>query len=235
MDAVTLRRIWNDFFAERGHTLVPSASLIPTHPTAPDVHQLGDDAVRPVLPRRGAGAVRPAPGDVDPEVRAPGRQAQRHRRARPHPPPPHLLRDARQLELRRLLQARRHQVGVGARHRRAGFDGDRIWATVHVTDDDAEAIWHEEIGHPDRAHPAPGQGQLLGDGRDRPVRAVLGDPLRLRARSGARRAAPSYGGGDRYVEFWNLVFMQSFRHARRHASPTCPPRTSTPAPASSAG
>jgi alanyl-tRNA synthetase len=35
MDAVTLRRLWNEFFAERGHTLVPSASLIPTHPTAP--------------------------------------------------------------------------------------------------------------------------------------------------------------------------------------------------------
>ena len=29
-----------------------------------------------------------------------------------------------------------------------GFDGDRIWITVHETDDEAEAIWHEEIGLP---------------------------------------------------------------------------------------
>ena len=40
----------------------PSAGLIPHAPDGADVHQLGDDAVRPVLPRRGAGAVRPAPG-----------------------------------------------------------------------------------------------------------------------------------------------------------------------------
>src|SRR3954452_6620248 len=35
MDATALRRTWNEFFAERGHTIAPSASLIPTHPTAP--------------------------------------------------------------------------------------------------------------------------------------------------------------------------------------------------------
>src|SRR5687767_8376130 len=30
-----LRRAWNDFFAARQHAIVPSASLIPTHPSAP--------------------------------------------------------------------------------------------------------------------------------------------------------------------------------------------------------
>ena len=35
MDANGLRRAWNEFFAARQHTLVTSASLIPTHPTAP--------------------------------------------------------------------------------------------------------------------------------------------------------------------------------------------------------
>src|SRR5918994_1195002 len=30
-----LRRAWNDFFAARQHTIVPSGSLIPTHPSAP--------------------------------------------------------------------------------------------------------------------------------------------------------------------------------------------------------
>ena len=29
-----------------------------------------------------------------------------------------------------------------------GFDGDRIWITVHESDDEAEAIWHEEVGVP---------------------------------------------------------------------------------------
>src|SRR5215213_7907613 len=35
MEATELRRAWDEFFAARGHTLVPSSSLIPTHPTAP--------------------------------------------------------------------------------------------------------------------------------------------------------------------------------------------------------
>ena len=47
------------------------------------------------------------------------RQAQRPRRRRAHQPPLHVLRDARQLQLRRLLQGRGDRVGVGALHRRA--------------------------------------------------------------------------------------------------------------------
>ena len=63
--------------------------------------------------------MRPAPGQVDPEVRAGRRQAQRPRRHRPLAAPPQLLRDARQLQLRRLLQGRGHPVGVGVGHRGA--------------------------------------------------------------------------------------------------------------------
>ena len=29
-----------------------------------------------------------------------------------------------------------------------GIDGDRIWVTVHVTDDEAEAIWRDAVGFP---------------------------------------------------------------------------------------
>ena len=29
-----------------------------------------------------------------------------------------------------------------------GFDGDRIWITVHESDDEAEKIWHEVVGVP---------------------------------------------------------------------------------------
>ena len=72
----------------------------------------------------------------------------------------------------------------------AGFDGDRLWVTVHITDDEAEQIWRDEIGLPDRTHPAARQGQLLGDGRDRAVRPVLRDPLRHAGPSGVRRAVP---------------------------------------------
>ena len=221
MDAVTLRRTWNEFFDGAAAHARALGEPDPHAPHRADVHQLGDDAVRPVLPRRGAGALRPAPGVVDPEVRAPGRQAQRHRRDRPHPPPPHLLRDARQLELRRLLQARGHQVGVGARA------GGRVRRRPHL----AHRPPHRRRRRgdlargdrdPDGADPAPRQGQLLGDGRDGPVRPVLGDPLRLRprvgrgGRPGARRRRPLH----RVLE--PRVHAVDFRHARRQRSPTLP-------------
>ena len=70
-----------------------------------------------------------------------------------------------------------------------GFDPDRLWATVYLDDDEAYDIWHRVIGLPARPDPAPRQGgQLLVDGRARPVRAVLGDLLRPRpgARPGRR-------------------------------------------------
>ena len=35
MDAPGLRRIWNEFYEGKQHSLLPSSSLIPTHPTAP--------------------------------------------------------------------------------------------------------------------------------------------------------------------------------------------------------
>ena len=50
------------------------------------------------------------------EMRARGRQAQRPRQRRLHGAASHLLRDARQLLLRRLLQGEGHPAGVGAGH-----------------------------------------------------------------------------------------------------------------------
>ncbi len=67
-----------------------------------------DAPARAVLQGRGEAAA-PAPGD-GPEVLS----HDRHRERRQHHPPSHVLRDARQLLDRRLLQARGRAVGVGA-------------------------------------------------------------------------------------------------------------------------
>ena len=104
------------------------------------------------------------------EVRARGRQAQRPGEGRPDPAPPHVLRDARELLVRRLLQGGRDRVRVGAadqglRHR---FEAPRLHG-ARVGRRGARAL-EEDHGRRRRPrHLARREGQLLGDGRDRPV------------------------------------------------------------------
>ena len=93
--------------------------------------------------------VRPAGDDVA-EVRARRRQAQRPRAGRPHRAASHVLRDARQLLVRRLLQARCDPLRVGVRHRGAARSPRSICASPCITrDDEARALWREIAGLPD--------------------------------------------------------------------------------------
>ena len=75
------------------------------------VHQCRHGAVQGRVPGQGPARL-PARGH-QPALRACRRQAQRPGERRLHRPAPHLLRDAGQLLLRRLLQARRHPLRLG--------------------------------------------------------------------------------------------------------------------------
>ena len=96
-------------------------------------------------------------------------------------------------------------LGVGLLHRGLGLDPDRLWVTVHETDDEAERIWRDDGRRAAGAHPAPRRGQLLAHGRHRPVRPsseIFWDLGPDAGPTAARHAS------DRYIEIWNLVFMQ---------------------------
>ena len=121
-----------------------------------------------------------------PALPARRRQAQRLRGGRPDAAPPHVLRDARQLELRRLLQARGDPLGVGLpdprpRHPGRAPGGDdlhdgrpRLRGLARRDRPAARAT--RALGRlPDRR-----REELVADGRHRPVRAVQRDPLRPR-------------------------------------------------------
>ncbi len=90
-----------------------------------------------------------------------------------------------------------------------GLDGDRIWITVHDSDDEAEQIWHDQVGVPmDRI-------QRLGD-KDNFWQMGETGPCGPCSELHIDRG-PAFGPdggplndphGDRFMEFWNLVFMQ---------------------------
>ena len=86
------------------------------------------------------------------------------------------------------------------------LDMSRLWVTVHEEDDEAERIWRDEIGFPaDRI-------QRLGDdnfwrmgdtGPCGPSSEIFWD---LGPEHGPEGGPAT--GHDRYIEIWNLVFMQ---------------------------
>lgn len=93
-----------------------------------------------------------------------------------------------------------------------GLDGDRIWITVYLDDDEAADIWHRQIGIPQERIVRQGKAEnywSMG------IPGPCGPDSELYVDRG-----PEYGpaGGpavdeDRYFEIWNLVFMQYERGA----------------------
>ncbi|MGW6377916.1 alanine--tRNA ligase [Rhodococcus sp. NPDC055112] len=91
-----------------------------------------------------------------------------------------------------------------------GFDPERLWVTVYLDDDEARDIWKEEAGIPDeriqRRGMADNYWSMGVPGPCGPCSEIYYD------------RGPEYGvpGGpeadeDRYLEIWNLVFMQNER------------------------
>ena len=74
-----------------------------------------------------------------------------------------------------------------------GIDGDRLWATVHHTDDEAAQIWHDTVGIPADRIQRMGEDNLWGMGETGSVRPVLRALLRqgtaLRGEDGGPAAA----------------------------------------------
>ncbi len=192
MTANEIRSRFLQYFAQHGHTIVPSSSLVPANdPTLLFVNS-GHGPVQGRVSRRREAAVRSR--NLGATVPPRGRQAQRSRKCRLHGAPPYVLRNARQLVVRRLFQARCDPVCVGA------LDEGLRPAAGKAVDDrlcrrrrGLRAVDEGHRGtartlHPDRRQQG-GQvrkRQFLADGRHRPVRAMLGNLLRPRPGSMGR-------------------------------------------------
>ncbi|HHC07273.1 MAG TPA: alanine--tRNA ligase [Actinobacteria bacterium] len=199
MESNEIRRVFLDFFAERGHTVVPSASLIPVDPSllltvAGMVpfkdYLLGNEP--PPYPRAAScqRCIRTADIDV-------------------------VGTTARHLTFFEMLG--NFSFGDYFKERAIpwayelvtegwGLDPDRLWFTVHVGDDEAAEIWLEVVGvDPTR---------LQRRDRDNFWQMGVAGPAGPSSEIFFDRG-PAHGpdGGpivdeERFVEIWNLVFMQ---------------------------
>src|SRR4051794_6000092 len=86
------------------------------------------------------------------------------------------------------------------------LDMSRLWVTVHVDDDEAEALWRDEVGFPAARIQRLDEDNFWRMGETGPC----GPSSEIFFDLGPD-AGPDGGpatGHDRYVEIWNLVFMQ---------------------------
>ena len=90
-----------------------------------------------------------------------------------------------------------------------GLDPERIWITVHESDDEAEKIWHEVVGVPmeriQRLGDKDNFWQMGDTGPCGPCSELHYDRGPEFGPDGGPLNDPH---GDRFMEFWNLVFMQ---------------------------
>nr|WP_295371779.1 alanine--tRNA ligase [uncultured Sphingosinicella sp.] len=93
-----------------------------------------------------------------------------------------------------------------------GFPKDRLWVTIHPTDDEAAALWRKIAGIADeRIVRHPDNMWAMGDtGPFGPNSEIFYDQGESLA-GGPPGSADE--DGDRFLEFWNLVFMQFERFA----------------------
>ena len=110
---------------------------------------------------------------------------------------------------------------------RLGLPEEKLWVTVHVTDDEAEQIWVEDIGFPKERISRLDEDNFwqMGDtGPCGPCSEIFYDH------------GPDVPGGppgsedddlDRYVEIWNLVFMQYNRDHTGELHPLPKPSVDT--------
>jgi len=110
----------------------------------------------------------------------------------------------------------------------AGLPVDRLWVTVFEEDDEAASIWLDDIGvNPERLRRIGAKDNFwsMGDtGPCGPCTEIFYDHGEHIA--GGPPGSPDEDG-DRYVEIWNLVFMQYERDSTGQLNPLARPSVDT--------
>ncbi|MFZ9531962.1 MAG: alanine--tRNA ligase [Ilumatobacteraceae bacterium] len=201
-----LRKAFVGFFSDRAHTVVPSASLIPFDPSI----MFTVAGMVPFKPYFVGEETAPFDRAVSVQkcVRAGGK----------HNDLDDVGRTKRHLVFFEMLgnfsfgdyfKEKAIPWGWELATEVFGFDGDRLWITVHESDDEAEQIWHDVVGVPMERIQRLGDKDnfwQMGDvGPCGPCSEIHIDRGSAFGPDGGPLHDPA---GDRFLEFWNLVFMQ---------------------------
>lgn len=231
MKSAEIRRRFLEFFAERGHTVVPSSPLVP-----------GND---PTLLFTNSGMVQFKDVFLGREQRPYVRAASSQRCVRA---------GGKHNDLENVGYTARHHTffemlgnfSFGDYFKRDAIrlaweflteviqlPPERLWITVYQTDDEAHAVWTGDVGLPPervlRIGDKPGGGSdnfwQMGDtGPCGPCTEIFFDHGPEVA--GGLPGTPEEDG-DRYIEIWNLVFMQYERDSSGQLTPLPRPSVDT--------
>ena len=206
MDANGLRAAFTRFFADRGHTIVPSASLIPHDPSV--LFTI-------------AGMVPFKPYFLGDEP-APWPRATSIQKCFRTPDIEIIGTDTYHCTFFEMLgnfsfgdyfKADAIPLAWELLTEVLGHDGDRLWITVHDGDDEAEQIWIDKVGiRPERIQRMGDEDNFWAMGETGPCGPDSEIFMDLGPAYGDD-GGPKHGGNDRFVEIWNLVFMQYDRDA----------------------
>ncbi|MCB1257527.1 MAG: alanine--tRNA ligase, partial [Microthrixaceae bacterium] len=94
-----------------------------------------------------------------------------------------------------------------------GIDGDRLWVTCHVDDDEAEEIWVDSVGFPRERIQRLDKDNFWEMGETGPCGPSSEIFFDYGPEVGPQGGPANPASENRYVEIWNLVFTQYFRGA----------------------
>jgi alanyl-tRNA synthetase len=208
MDSHQIRKAFTDFFVARNHVLRPSASLIPTDPTLL-LNNAGMVPFKPYFlgeedpPFKRAVSVQKCVRTIDIDI---------------------IGRTQRHLSFFEMLgnfsfgdYFKESAIAWAYEFvtEKLSLDPELLWFTVHHTDDEARQIWIDQVGVPAE------RVQLGGDDNfwQMGVPGPCGPCSEIFFDKGPEYGAeggPIGGDEDRYVEIWNLVFMQNLQDEPYH-------------------
>jgi alanyl-tRNA synthetase len=207
MDSKTIRGRFLAFFEEREHARVPSASLIPNDPSLLFTNA-GMNQFKPFFL-----------GEQTPPFKRAVSVQKCMRAGGKHNDLEEVGRTTRHLTFFEMLG----NFSFGDYYKSEicawswelvtegwGMAPDKLWITIYDTDDEAEAIWVDEVGVPPERVLRLGKKDNFWD---MGVAGPCGPCSEIHIDRGDTFGAASPKGpidnDERYVEFWNLVFMQN--------------------------